>query len=351
MSTFDVSVVVRSMARATLRRTLASIAAQRDVALEVIVVGASGAAHPPLPAAAGAHPLRFVASASPLARPAAANAGLDAARGDWIILLDDDDEWRDGHLRGLLDGASARPQAGVVHSLAEVHVDGEPARPFGQPMALSELYRRNCICFGAALIARALVQAGVRCDESLAIHEDWDLFLQCAQRAPFRFVRQRTFVWNAGAGESGAGGGANLDLAKVNRVGDDVRRKWAAARAATVAALRPALGRAVAAVQRGAWHDAAIEAADVLRRFPNEPDALAVMAAVERASGRLAQAQSAQALASMVRPDDASLVYNLALICRERGDLAAMRKCAGRLARMAQYDPRATALASALDGT
>ncbi len=351
MSAFDASVVVRSMARPTLMRTLASIAAQCDVALEVIVVGACGAAHPQPPAAAGAHPLRFIASAVPLARAAAANAGLEAARGEWIILLDDDDEWRDGHLRGLLAGASAHPGAGVAHSLAEVHVEGEPVRPFGQPMALSELYRRNFICFGAALIARTLVREGVRCDEALEIHEDWDLFLQCAQRAPFHFVRQRTFVWNAGAGESGAGGGANLDAAEVDRVGDVVRGKWAAARAATLATLTPALRRASAAVQRGAFPEAATEIGDVLRKFPNEPDALVLMAAVERATGRLAQAQSAQALASLVRPDDAMLVYNLALICRERGDLAAVRDCAGRLARMAPQDPRATALASALDGT
>lgn len=351
MNAYDASVVVRSMARPTLARTLASIALQRDVALEVIVVGASGAAHPQPPAYAGAHPLRFIASAQPLARSAAANAGLDAARGDWVILLDDDDEWRDGHVRGLLSGASAQPAARVVHSLADVHVDGEPVRPFGQPMALSELHRRNFICFGSAMIACALVGEGVRCDEALGIHEDWDLFLQCAHRAPFHFVRQRTFIWNAGAGDSGAGGGANLDAAKVDRVRDEVRRKWAAAQAAMEVAMTPALARAADALRRGAWADAATEIGAVLRKFPNEPDALALMAAVERATGRLAQAQAAQALASVVRPDDAMLVYNLALICRERGDLAAVRECAGRLARMARQDRRATALASALDGT
>jgi hypothetical protein len=55
--------------------------------------------------------------------------------------------------------------------------------------------------------------------------------------------------------------------------------------------------------------------------------------------------------ACVVRPYDATLVYNLALICRERGDIATVRDCATRLARMAPHDPRATALRAQLDET
>ena len=350
MSAPDVSVIVRSIGRPTLARTLASIALQREVSLEVLLVAASGPAHPP-PTQAGAHPLHFVASPVPLARAAAANAGLDAADGKWITWLDDDDEWLVGHLRGLLDAAAAQPSVGVVHSLASVRIDGEPDRSFGHPLAVSELYEENFLHPSTALVAREHVAGGCRCDESLQMHEDWDWFLQCAQRAKFYFVRQQTFVWHAGIGDSGAGGGRNIDAAAMRRSTAAVHAKWASARARLQAALAPLHEHARSAVAHGEWARAAAGIRAALALNPNDPDALALMAAVERASGRLAEAQAALALASLVRPHDAMLVYNLALICRERGDLAKVRDCALRLGRMAQREPRAAALRDQLDGT
>lgn len=347
----DISVIVRSVARPTLARTLESIGAQSDVALEAIVVGASGAAHPPPPAQAGPHPLRFVASATRLARADAANAGFDAARGRWIIWLDDDDIWLPGHLRGLLDAAAAEPSAAVIHSLAHVRVDGAPDRSFGQPMAPSELYVRNFIHPATALVARRLVLDGCRCDAALPMHEDWDWFIQCAQQARFHFVRQRTFVWHADIGDSGAGAGPNYDAARVDRAADLVRQKWAVPRERLFVALTPVLARARAAVEQREWERAAAEIRTALALNPHDPLALALMGAVERANGRLAEAQAALALACVVRPYDATLVYNLALICRERGDIATVRDCATRLARMAPHDPRATALRAQLDET
>ncbi|MFI4902196.1 MAG: glycosyltransferase family 2 protein, partial [Burkholderiales bacterium] len=172
MSEPDISVVVRSMARPTLARTLASIAAQEGVTLEAIVVATCGAAHAPPPASAGRHPLRFVGGNAARPRAVAANAGLDAAHGRYVTWLDDDDEWLPGHLRGLLDAAGANPAAGVVHSLADVRVDGAPPRAFGQPMARSELLLRSYIHPSSALVDRRLVQEGCRCDEALPVHED-----------------------------------------------------------------------------------------------------------------------------------------------------------------------------------
>lgn len=351
MTAPEVSVIVRSVARPTLARTLASIALQCDVTVEVLLVGASGRSHPLPPPTAGTHPLRFVASPAPLKRAAAANAGFDAATGRWITWLDDDDEWLAGHLRGLLDAAATEPAAHVIHSMAIVRVDGEPDRAFGRPMAQSELYLENFLHPASALVARRLVSDGCRCDESLPMHEDWDWFVQCAQQAQFHFVRQRTFVWHAGIGDSGAGAGRNFDAARADRSAEIVRQKWAGARERLFAALAPVLARARTAVERGEWDAAASDIRAALSINPNDPVALALTAAVERAQGRLAQAQAAIALACVVRPYDATLVYNLALICRERGDVAKVRECAARLGRMATRDPRATALRAELDGS
>jgi glycosyltransferase involved in cell wall biosynthesis len=90
MSAPLVSILVRSVDRPTLSRPLASIAAQDYPDIEVVV--AAIAAHRALPDRCGASPLRLVRAAHPLARADAANAALDAARGDWLDLLDDDGE-------------------------------------------------------------------------------------------------------------------------------------------------------------------------------------------------------------------------------------------------------------------
>jgi len=351
MNAPDVSVVVRSVARPTLARALQSIALQQAVTLEVVLVGASGAGHPPPAPNAGAHPVRFIASVVPLARAQAANAGIDAAAGRWITWLDDDDEWLPGHLLGLLAAATANPRAGVVHSLADVRMSGEPPRPFGQPMALSELYQRNFLHASTALVARELVARGCRCDDTLDTHQDWDWFLQCAQHGPFHFVRQRTFVWHADVGSSGAGGGRNLDHRKTQAYTDRVRLKWAPRRDRLLESLAPVLEDARACCDRCDWIGAASAIRAAITLDPNNPDALAMMSVVERALGRMAGAQAAAALACVVRPDDAALVYNLALICRARGNVAKVRDCAERLARLVSRDARATALLAQLEGT
>ncbi|MDE1943830.1 MAG: glycosyltransferase family 2 protein, partial [Betaproteobacteria bacterium] len=96
-----VSVVVRSMDRPTLARALASVGNQTYSQVEVVVVNARGAAHSPLPPA-GALPVRLVDPGVPLPRSRAANVGLQAARGDLLVLLDDDDWFDPPHLERLV---------------------------------------------------------------------------------------------------------------------------------------------------------------------------------------------------------------------------------------------------------
>ena len=247
----DVSVIVRSMARPTLDAALASAVSQHGVTAEVLVVAACGPAHPPLPPTCGPHVLRLVTGTGRLPRAAAANAGLDAARGRWITFLDDDDVFLPDHLAGLLAAAAQDPEVRVVTSYAKsVFRDGH-VEWFGQPFSLTQLYERNFIHLSSTLFARELVLAGCRFDEDLEILEDWEFMLQLAQRARFRFVPLGSFQWHADAGDSGAAGGANHDPAKFARHRERIYARWAPARDALVERTAPLLERAAGLAQSG----------------------------------------------------------------------------------------------------
>jgi len=70
---------------------------------------------------------------------------------------------------------------------------------------------------------------------------------------------------------------------------------------------------------------------------------------VYRAIGRLADAELAQAYAVAVRPNNPSLLYNLAEIHRARGDLARARTCLQRALGLAPDFASARTMLAALD--
>src|SRR6185295_18264809 len=93
-----VSILIRSSARPELADALAALAAQTYRNLEVVVVNVTGRPHPPLPDPASALEIRFVDPGRQLPRPLAANAALEAATGDFIAFLDDDDLFEPEHV-------------------------------------------------------------------------------------------------------------------------------------------------------------------------------------------------------------------------------------------------------------
>ena len=341
-----VSVVVRSTARPTLVAALDAVAAQDHGNLEIVLVAASGATHPVPSARHGAVPIRFAASGVPLTRPEAANAGLDAATGDYVTFLDDDDTLLPDHVSGLV--AAAGDGGRVVHSYARAVFRDGRVEKIGRPVALMQLFERSFIHLSAALVPLALVRDGCRFDPQFHILEDWDWFLTLAQRTRFTFVPRDTFVWNADAGDSGAGGGKNEDNVRFARFRDLVYAKWQGARDALVDRVQPMLQAAATAAQQGNLAAAEEACARVLAISQNDPWALNLLAMIERAAQRLTQARATQELAVAVRPGDADLVYNLALLCRDGKDMEAARNCAAHAVSLAPGVAKYRALASAL---
>jgi len=244
-----VSVLIRTMGRATLARSIVAVASQTHRPLEIVVVNAAGKPLPALPPTNGVA-IRVV-EGGPYNRPRAANAALDNAAGDWLIFLDDDDAFAPTHVASLLAAAASSPGARVAYSAtATVDPDGKARKGIGAPFNRLHLFNGNYIPNCAALFARSLVAEGARFDERIPCYEDWDFIIQLAQRTHFVYTGVPTAFWFAYAGESGAGLGENRRAADTQPFYDMVTAKWAGPAEALRDQLRHHHGAARAAAAR-----------------------------------------------------------------------------------------------------
>lgn len=222
-----VSMLIRSSARAELAEALSSLAAQTYRNLDVVIVNVTGQPHPPLPPQAAALAVRLVEPGVQLPRPQAANAALDAATGDHVMFLDDDDLLEPDHIAACVAVAKANPQQLPFTGAQICGAQGElqavwPALPFG---AL-EIVERIRLQPSAALIPRAVIDEGFRFDPELPIFEDWDFWIRLSRRIPFRPVPANTAVCRLGLGTSGTGVGPNFDLERTARESRPFHAKW-----------------------------------------------------------------------------------------------------------------------------
>lgn len=198
-----VSVLIRTRDRPRLlAEALESVARQSQPPLEVVVVNDGGEPVSHILAGfARRLPIRPVTHASPHGRAAAANAGVVAAEGDWIALLDDDDLFLPDHLATLTQ--AARPNVAVVHARCLLHRGEEEQEEFGAAASLPDLLLANTIPTCTALVSRPAVLAVGGFDEGLPFLEDWDLWIRLARRYAFAFLPEVTSVYRAGPASVG----------------------------------------------------------------------------------------------------------------------------------------------------
>ena len=219
------SIIVRTMGRPEIRRALASVAAQAYRPLEVVVVDAAGGGF--AQQRVGDIPVR-VAGGTALDRPRAANAGLDAASGEWLLFLDEDDEIAPTHVATLVATAMVAGTRVAYSQARMVDANGARGRILGGPFNRAALLQSNYLVMHAVLFHRDAVRAGCRFDETMPVLEDWDFWLQLSSRFDFAFTGQPTAIYHATAGSSGAGGGGNLDRERTLAQRARIVAKWSA---------------------------------------------------------------------------------------------------------------------------
>lgn len=189
----DVTVVIPTHNRVdVLPLTLASILAQRDVAIEVVVVD-DGSSDGTAAWLAGIDDARVRVVRHEQARrlPAARNAGLLRAGAPWVAFCDDDDVWAPTKLAAQL--AAVGPQArwsctGAVAVSPDLEVIGHHRLAADDPAGA--LRRGNVVPGGgsAVLVDTDLARELGGFDESLRSSEDWDMWLRLIERSPLASV-------------------------------------------------------------------------------------------------------------------------------------------------------------------
>ena len=189
-----VSVVVRSMDRPSLAAALDSVVLQTYRPIELVLVNALGQGHRPLPPRCGGLPVVAVAApdGQPLMRAQAANRGLAAASGQFLLFLDDDDVLLPDHLSRLAGALQAEPEAPAAYAdVAQGRLQAgswQPVHCFEAGFDPVRLLFENYLPIHGVMFRSTLPGAAPRFDEDFDLFEDWDFWLQLANQGAFVHV-------------------------------------------------------------------------------------------------------------------------------------------------------------------
>jgi hypothetical protein len=192
-----------------LAEALASLAVQRGVEVEAIVVNDAGPDVSGIVAeAANNLTVRLIDQPANRGLSAARNAGIQAAKGRFLALLDDDDVFLPHH---LYTAVTALEDTGADVAYTDCAVSDQPIDPatadqagidqipyaFDYPFDAQALLVANFIPVHS-VVMRSLKGTGAWFDTSLPVEEDWEMWLRLNRTHGMRFVHvpQRTVIYH-----------------------------------------------------------------------------------------------------------------------------------------------------------
>jgi GT2 family glycosyltransferase len=209
---FSILTPVHETPEPVLRAMLRSVAAQRCGDWELCAVDdASAAPHVAgvLERARRADPrIRVLRRESNGGIVAASNDALAMARGEFVALLDHDDELHPRALDRVEKAIAADPEADYVYTDEDkIDADGRRSGPFFKPDWSPERMRTQMYSCHLSVMRRSLVEQVGGFDPELEGSQDWDLVLKVTERArKVLHVPRVLYHWRT-LDTSAAGGG------------------------------------------------------------------------------------------------------------------------------------------------
>ncbi|MBD3267006.1 glycosyltransferase [bacterium] len=199
-----VSIIVRTYNRPErLKECLQCLARQKYPSLEVVIVNDAGEdVEQLLPLELGDRPYQYIQNKQNMGRTAALNIGIEAAKGEYVAFLDDDDAVYDHHIATLVDTAMPNRLPVVYSDVLNVTFQknpntGEWIRVKEQLVYSFDFERdnfllANYIPINCLLIRKDCFDAVGPFDESLLIYEDWEFLVRLSRQFDFKHVRAVT---------------------------------------------------------------------------------------------------------------------------------------------------------------
>ena len=195
-----VSIICRSIGRPELQQALQSVSSQTYPNLEIILVDAAAKNLHGYEEYSAHVPVKLIFTGAKLPRSLAANTGLEAASGDFIMFLDDDDWIAKDHIQNLMQFLLGQTEIRAAYSSTQ-KTDRQGTLLddiFDKDFDPLFLMRDNYIPIHAMLFDSNLLDHGCRFDESFDIYEDWDFWLQLSQHTQFKHIPQVTAFYREG---------------------------------------------------------------------------------------------------------------------------------------------------------
>ncbi len=121
------------------------------------------------------------------------NLGVNLAKGDWIMFLDDDDAYSTNYLYQLLNRIRRGMNSVYYTDYIKVREDRESGKLFEAkrykvgPVHEDQILIGNFIANSAVIVESAIAKR-VSFDPKLASHEDWDWLIQISEYGKFEYL-------------------------------------------------------------------------------------------------------------------------------------------------------------------